>query len=430
MTQIRVLIADDEETVRDALSSFLDDDEGISVVGSGQDAEEAIAIAAAQRPDVALLDVRMPGGGGPRAAREIVRVSPGTELIALSATEDAADIRAMLRAGASAYLVKGEGTGEIVDAIHRCVEGADGRTRLAALLPSAARSSGSRERLRRIEAVVRGEGVEIAYQPVFDLTDGRPVGAEALSRFATVPVRGPDAWFAEAAQVGLGIELEVTAARVAVGGLDRLDPSMVLGINVSPETCCSPELRELLEPLPAIDRIVLEITEHAPVADYGGLGAALAPLRERGVRLAIDDTCSGFASLRHVLHLRPDTIKLDVTLTRGIETDAARRSLVEALVGFAPSVGAHVLAEGIETAGQLRALRESGVPLGQGYLLGRPAPLPPSGTWPAWGAAASRQGAKRDAARGHPSRDRLLEVPIGARTKVTKRLSGGGGQGR
>jgi EAL domain-containing protein (putative c-di-GMP-specific phosphodiesterase class I) len=99
------------------------------------------------------------------------------------------------------------------------------------------------------------------------------------------------------------------------------------------------------------------------------------------VRLAIDDTCSGYASLRHVLHLRPDTIKLDVTVTRGIETDVARRSLVEALVGFAPSVGAEVLAEGIETAEQLRALTKSGVALGQGYHLGRPSPLPPSGTW-------------------------------------------------
>jgi EAL domain-containing protein (putative c-di-GMP-specific phosphodiesterase class I)/CheY-like chemotaxis protein len=413
---IRVMVVDDQEIVRHALISLLDDDEDISVVGSGQDAEEAIAIAATQRPDVALLDVRMPGGGGPRAAREIVRVSPATELIALSVADDAADIRAMLRAGASTYLVKGDGTGEIVDAIHRCVEGADGRTRLAALLPSDARSFGSRERLRRIEAVVRGEGVEIVYQPVFDLTDGGPVGAEALARFTAAPVRGPDVWFEEAAHVGLGIELEVTAVALAVRGLDTLDPSMFLGVNVSPETCCSSELRELLEPLPAAARIVLEITEHAPVTDYERLGAALAPLRDRGVRLAIDDTCSGFASLRHVLHLRPDTIKLDFTLTRGIESDGARRSLVEALVGFAPSVGANVLAEGIETPEQLGALVESGVSLGQGYYLGRPAPLLPSGIWPVWGGATS------------PSRKHraLLGPAVAGRIDDGERRSSGG----
>jgi EAL domain-containing protein (putative c-di-GMP-specific phosphodiesterase class I)/ActR/RegA family two-component response regulator len=382
VSPIRVMIADDEETVRDVLLSLLNSDEEISVVGSGHDAEEAIAIAVSERPDVALLDVRMPAGGGPRAAREITRLSPGTELIALSANDDPKDIRTMLRAGAGAYLVKGDGTEEIVDVIHRCVEDSDGRTREAAvpLSAPAARSFGNLERRRRIEALVRGEGVDVVYQPIFDLRNGRPVGAEALCRFTAAQVGGPDVWFAEAADVGLGTELEMTAVRLAVGALDRLDPTLVLGVNASPETCCSPELRELVESIEA-ERIVLEVTEHAPVADYGRLLAALAPLREQGVRLAIDDTCSGYASLRHVLHLRPDTIKLDVGLTRGIETDAARRSLVEALVGFAPSVGAEVLAEGIETADELRAMTESGVPLGQGYYLGRPSPLPASSTW-------------------------------------------------
>ena len=386
---IRVMIADDEDSVRDALISLMDDDEEISIVGTGCNAEQAIAIAASEHPDVALLDVRMPEGGGPRAAREITRVSPGTELIALSANDDPKDISAMLNAGAGAYLVKGVGSGEIVDAIHRCVQGSDGRTRWAALVPPSLgeHSFGSRERLRRIEAAVRGEGVEVVYQPIFDLTDGRPVGAEVLSRFGPGPLRSPDVWFAEAAEVGLGIELEMSVVRRALRGLDELDPSVVLGVNISPETCCSSELRELLEEVPA-DRVVLEITEHAPVSDYDMLSTALTPLRERGVGLAIDDTCSGFASLRHVLCLRPDTIKLDVTLTHRIERDSARRSLVQAIVGFAPSVGAQVLAEGIESAEQLRALVDAGVQLGQGYFLGRPGPLPRSGIWPQWGCSA------------------------------------------
>jgi EAL domain-containing protein (putative c-di-GMP-specific phosphodiesterase class I) len=230
---------------------------------------------------------------------------------------------------------------------------------------------------------VRGEGVDVVYQPVFDLMDGRPVGAEALCRFRQAPLRSPDVWFAEAAEVGLDIELEVMAIRLAVPCLDRLDPSLVLGVNVSPATCRSSELSEVLDAVPA-DRLVLEITEHAPVDDYEELASALAPMRDGGVRLAIDDTCSGFASLRHVLHLRPDTIKLDITLTRGIETDTARRLLVEAIVGFAPSIGAEVLAEGIEGAEQLRVLRDAGVRLGQGYHLGRPGQLPSSGTWPMW----------------------------------------------
>src|SRR6266550_1550520 len=215
---IRVMIADDEQS---------------TLVGAGRDADQAIAIAAREKPDVALLDVRMPRGGGPRAAREIAQVSPGTELIALSANDDLGDIRAMLRAGVGSYLVKGEGTAEIVDAIHRSVEGSDGRTRWAALLPRAfgTRPFGSRERLRRIEAVVRGQGVDVVYQPIFDLRDGSAVGAEALCRFRADPLRSPDLWFAEAAEVGLGIELEITAIRRAIRVLEWLDPSIVLGVN-------------------------------------------------------------------------------------------------------------------------------------------------------------------------------------------------------
>jgi EAL domain-containing protein (putative c-di-GMP-specific phosphodiesterase class I)/ActR/RegA family two-component response regulator len=383
------MIADDEETVRDVLLSLLRTDDEISVVGAGQDADEAIAIAVSERPDVALLDVRMPRGGGPRAAREITRLSPDTEVIALSADDDPKDVRTMLRAGAGAYLVKGDGTEDIVDLIHRSVEG-HGRPRaVPGPQVSTVRPFVNRERRRRIEALVRGEGIDVVYQPIFDLREGRPVGAEALSRFAVTAMGGPAAWFEEAADLGLGVELEMTAIRLAVGGLDRLDTDLALAVNASPETCCSPELRELVESVEA-ERLVLEITEHAPVADYGRLLAALAPLRERGVRLAIDDTCSGYASLRHVLHLRPDTIKLDITLTRGIEADPARRALVEAIVKFAPSVGAEVLAEGVETVQHLHALTMSGVALGQGYYLGRPGPVPPSGTW---GRGRSRRGA-------------------------------------
>ena len=116
----------------------------------------------------------------------------------------------------------------------------------------------------------------------------------ALSRSALSLCARRTLWFAEAADVGLGIELEITAVRRAVQSLEWLNPSITLGVNVSPETCCSPELSEQLDIVPA-DRLVLEITENAPVLDYERLANALAPLRARGVRLAIDDTCSGYA---------------------------------------------------------------------------------------------------------------------------------------
>ena len=283
----------------------------------------------------------------------------------------------MLRAGAGAYLVKGEGgTDEIVDAIHRCARGPDGRTHLAALAPPSvgAHPFRSRERLQRIEAVVAGEGVEMVYQPIFDLGDGRPVGAEALCRFEVAPLRTPDVWFAEAAEVGLGIELEIAAMRRAIRRLDRLEGSMVLGVNVSPNV-----LLDRSASSARVGAIGKDRPGNNRARSGGRLRGAQGCARSsagRGVGLAIDDTCSGFASLRHVLKLRPDTIELDVTLTLEIEPDAARRSLVEALAGFASNVGAKLLAEGIETAEQLRILGEVGVRSGQGYFLGRPGRLP------------------------------------------------------
>jgi EAL domain-containing protein (putative c-di-GMP-specific phosphodiesterase class I) len=123
-------------------------------------------------------------------------------------------------------------------------------------------------------------------------------------------------------------------------------------------------------------RIVVELTEHAPVADYDELRESLSGLRDRGVRLAIDDAGAGFASLRHIVRLDPDMIKLDITLTRRIERDPVRQALAVALVSFANQVGATVVAEGVETELQLEALRAAGIRFAQGFLLGPPGPSP------------------------------------------------------
>jgi EAL domain-containing protein (putative c-di-GMP-specific phosphodiesterase class I) len=111
------------------------------------------------------------------------------------------------------------------------------------------------------------------------------------------------------------------------------------------------------------------------VADYGALREAVADLG-RGVEIAVDDAGAGFASLRHVIELRPDYVKLDITLIRGVGDDDARRALVAGMVHFAAETGCLLVAEGIETEAELEALRQLGVGLGQGYLLGRPGPLP------------------------------------------------------
>lgn len=235
-----------------------------------------------------------------------------------------------------------------------------------------------RTRLRqreRIRGVLSGDGLQVVLQPIVELAGGRVVAAEALSRFADEPVRSPDSWFADAAAVGLGVELELAAIRAALAQLDALPTGARLSLNVSPAALLAPELAEALAAVPG-ERLAVELTEHAPVEDYAAMAAALTGLRGRGVQLMIDDAGSGFSSLKHILGLHPDVIKLDLSLTRDIDRDPVRRALAASLVAFARETKATIVAEGIETAGELEALRALGVAEGQGYYLARPAPGP------------------------------------------------------
>jgi EAL domain-containing protein (putative c-di-GMP-specific phosphodiesterase class I) len=200
------------------------------------------------------------------------------------------------------------------------------------------------------------------------------VGVECLSRFDMEPRRTPDLWFKAAHAVGLGMDLELRAIQNAVCALDYLPRSISLSINCSPELITSGRLDTLLSGLD-LTRIVVEITEHACVEDYQVLQQALAPLRTRGVQLAIDDAGAGYASMRHILNLKADIIKLDMSLTRNIDTDASRRALAKGLIAFAHEINTDITAEGVETAAELATLRTIGVDKVQGYYLSTPRDL-------------------------------------------------------
>ena len=215
--------------------------------------------------------------------------------------------------------------------------------------------------------------IAMVFQPIFDLATSQMVGVEALARFPSTPNQSPDKWFAEAASLGLGVDLEMLAIRAAISQIDTLPPGAYMAVNVSPSTAIDAALAGVVSS--GGPRIVVELTEHAAVDEYDQLIEALQPLRSLGARVAVDDAGSGYASLRHILRLRPDIIKLDIDLTRGIDTDAARRALATALVGFANELSATVVAEGIETALELDTLRQLQVRMGQGYHLARPGPL-------------------------------------------------------
>ena len=380
---IRVLIADDEPELRIALADLLEHEDRLTLIGSAGDATEAIQIAVEERPDVALVDVKMPEGGGAHAAREIIRVSPDTRVIALSAFEDRPTVLEMLRAGAVGYLVKGMAGDEIVGSIRKVVAGGASLSSevIAGIVQELTfqlqREDAQRRTLdaRRteIQRFVGGEGLSMVFQPIVELASRVTVGYEALARFLSFPLRPPDEWFAEAVALELGVALEASAIEQALRELPNIPDDAYLAVNCSQRAAETAEIAELLDP--HAPRIVLEITEHEAVEDYDGLVAALQPLRDRGLRVAIDDAGAGFASLQHTLRIAPDIVKLDLSITRDIDRERAKRALATALTSFADEMSMTMIAEGIETAEELEALMELGIRFGQGFFLAEPGPL-------------------------------------------------------
>lgn len=381
--RVRVILADDHPELLESLVIRLSADPLVEVVGMATDTHQLVRLATQERPDVALVDIEMPGGGGVRATTQIRLRSPNTKVVALTAHGDRDTILQMIRAGASGYLTKTVAGQEIIDAVHQAAAGlaslsgtvaSEIMDELSAQLERREREEEEyRSRTERVRAVLEGRtAMGMFLQPISDLDTGRVRGLEALARFNGGHEGGPELWFAEAEAVGLRRDLELAAVRAALGRFADLPTDTYLSINVSPDTMTSPGFLDTFRGVDT-ERVVIEVTEHAPVDDYDALNGTMAELRRSGGRLAIDDAGAGFASLQHVLRLSPDYIKLDISLTRGIDTDPAKRALASALISFAPQVGAAIIAEGVETAEQVRALCELGVPHGQGNFLAPPA---------------------------------------------------------
>jgi PAS domain S-box-containing protein len=229
---------------------------------------------------------------------------------------------------------------------------------------------------RQLKDVLTHRDIHMVFQPIIDLRCGGVVGAEALSRFPRDPAIPPDRWFLDAANVGLGVELELLAVAEAVREAGSLPDDVYLSINVSPATLMTGNLGSVLaQGRWQHQRLVIEITEHVKVADYDAICDAVMPLRRAGARLAVDDAGAGFASFQHILRLQPDFIKLDRSFITGLDLDPGKRALVASVAGFAREINASIVAEGIESEADLLAAARMGLSFGQGYHIGRPRPL-------------------------------------------------------
>lgn len=227
----------------------------------------------------------------------------------------------------------------------------------------------------QIDEVTDQRLFHIVYQPVYSLRNGELLAVEALARFDSEPYRPPNLWFGAAEYAGRGVELELAALEAALHGVNGLPDSVAVSVNASPRTVADPRLADLVRACPGRP-ITIEITEHALIDDYRMLGEHLQDLRDVGVKIAVDDAGAGFASLRHIVLLAPDVIKLDITLTQDLVANPLRRALGGSLIEFALHSDAVLVVEGIEEREDLNVWSLLGAHACQGYLLGRPGPLP------------------------------------------------------
>jgi EAL domain-containing protein (putative c-di-GMP-specific phosphodiesterase class I) len=276
---------------------------------------------------------------------------------------------------------------------------------LASLHDPATADGGPEARaLPDVRSILDEGGFQTVFQPIFELESRAVVGFEALTRF---DAGAPEVVFAAAQAQGVRAELEELTMTGAFRAAGSLPAAALLHVNVSSDVIRAHEpLATLLAEHGWL--VVLELTEDVAVGDYRSFRAGIDRLGP-DVMLAVDDAGAGFASLRHILELRPQFVKLDGSIVRGIGASPAKQALVAGLSYFAIRTGSVLIAESIESASAVRTLLDLGVSLGQGYYLGRPVPAgdlartPPAPIdWP------SREAAPR----GEPSKTTARDVPV------------------
>ena len=221
---------------------------------------------------------------------------------------------------------------------------------------------------------------DILYQPIVSLRAGGILGWEALTRGPqNSSFHSPHAIFSFAEKTGLLYYVEKTCRRLALENLGGLGPDQKLFLNIHPQTVNDPgfvkgETMMLIEEIGLKpSNVVFEITEKHCIEDFYSFNKTLDHYRNQGYKVAVDDTGSGFSSLQSIAEIRPDFIKLDMSLTRNINQNPVKKVLIETFVTFAEKIGSAIIAEGIEEWEELAALADIGVPFGQGYFLSRPA---------------------------------------------------------
>ena len=395
---IRILLVEDDPRIRAGLTRILRK-AGYEVTPE-EDVPGARQLLAAGGYDVVLTDLGLPSGSGlevVEAAREHDRAMP---VVVVSANGDLDVARTAVARGALRFLTKPVDAGRLIGAVEEAC-----RTRAAvALALGTARSQRIRVldpdllRVRTGAAFERALGrLWMALQPIASVVDGRVTGYEALMRSDDLELSRPDQLLAAAEDLGRVHELGRAVRAASAAHLRGLPLGRDLLVNLHAADLLDPELYDPSSPLARdAGRVILEITERASFTELPDLSARLASLRGLGYRLAIDDLGAGYGSLSALALVRPELVKLDMSLIRDLDRDPVRREVVRSIGAMCDHLDTTWLCEGVETPAELAAVIDAGTHLVQGYLLGRPARTPAAAVAPE--AAAILIGSQRVAA--------------------------------
>jgi EAL domain-containing protein (putative c-di-GMP-specific phosphodiesterase class I)/ActR/RegA family two-component response regulator len=376
----RVLVVDDEPTVLRLLSKTLERAGYHPVTAS--DGWEAARILSRESFDVVVSDITMPNMSGVELLRTVRERDLDLPVILLTGSPTVDTATRAIELGVLGYLIKPLDLRGLVDMVARAVQ----LYRLARV---------KREALEYLNAspgwIGDRAGLEVcfnralqtitmAYQPIVSWVERRTVGFEALVRPAHAALPHPDALINAAQRLGRAHELgrrlrDMVAEDLAVSG-----ELAAIFVNVHGFDLTDDRLYSRDAPLSQLaNRVVLEITERAPVDGLADLGERIAHLRALGFRIALDDLGAGYSGLTMFAQLRPEIVKVDMSLIRHADSDATRKRLVRSMLDLCGDMAIQVVCEGIETVAERDALTEIGADLFQGYLFarpGRPFPAP------------------------------------------------------
>ena len=233
-----------------------------------------------------------------------------------------------------------------------------------------------------LQRILRMGLVAAVYQPVVDLAERRVVGYEALTRVPKTLFDPVELLFKTAHDNDAVWSLERLCRRKAIEHLPPIEAGQLVFLNIEPDSIHDPDLLDsgfeglLDEAGLRPSQVVLEMTERSAIKDFAAFRRTLCDVRERGMRLAMDDVGAGYAGLQAIAEIAPDFIKVDINLVRDLHTHRIKRELVATIRRFTESTGIDLIAEGVESADELRSLVDIGVRHAQGFLFARPGSPP------------------------------------------------------